>query len=250
MTVLETLKYMGERVRIAMVIGAVPTDKSGEISILYANHPATTLFGYRTSEELEGRDVKTLMPKDISDHHDGYVKKYTDREAHGGVIRQGSIMGSWRDLTAVKANGETVPVKANVADIKNSEERYFLALFIDRSEEVKRSQELEKAVQELEAQKIELEESRKVAEALQKSAEDKLLKEKRLSGQITLLRQIFLGTVGLVAMLGALIIASWVTGNAESKDALAMIERVLLVMTGILGSAMASVFDSRKKEEG
>ncbi len=46
-------------------------------------------------------------------------------------------------------------------------------------------------------------------------------------------------------MLGLLIITSWVTGNNEAKDSLAMIERVLLVLTGILGSAMASVFDSR-----
>ncbi len=51
--------------------------------------------------------------------------------------------------------------------------------------------------------------------------------------------------VGLIAMLGLLIITSWVTGNNEAKDSLAMIERVLLVLTGILGSAMASVFDSR-----
>lgn len=46
-------------------------------------------------------------------------------------------------------------------------------------------------------------------------------------------------------MLGLLIITSWITGNNEAKDSLAMIERVLLVLTGILGSAMASVFDSR-----
>ena len=76
------------------------------------------------------------------------------------------------------------------------------------------------------------------------------MKEKKLTGQITLLRQIFAGTVGLVGMLGLLIVASWLTGNQENnKDALAMIERVLLVMTGILGSAMASVFDSKNKPD-
>jgi len=77
-------------------------------------------------------------------------------------------------------------------------------------------------------------------------AEDGLLRQKRLSGQITLLRQIFAGTVGLIMMLGMLIVAQWATGTTD-PDGLAMIERVLLVLTGILGSAMASVFDSRNR---
>lgn len=53
--------------------------------------------------------------------------------------------------------------------------------------------------------------------------------------------------MGLVVMLGVLVVASWLTGTTD-KDALSMIERVLLVLTGILGSAMASVFDSRNKD--
>jgi len=93
----------------------------------------------------------------------------------------------------------------------------------------------------------------KIAEAATKEANDAklqaqegLLKQKRLSGQITLLRQIFGGTVGLIIMLGMLIVAQWATGTTD-PDGLAMIERVLLVLTGILGSAMASVFDSRNR---
>jgi hypothetical protein len=58
------------------------------------------------------------------------------------------------------------------------------------------------------------------------------------------LRQLFQGTIGLVVMLGIMVVASWFTGTTD-KEALSMIERILLVLTGILGSAVASVFDSR-----
>jgi hypothetical protein len=50
-------------------------------------------------------------------------------------------------------------------------------------------------------------------------------------------------------MLGALLVAQWATGITD-PDGLAMVERVLLVLTGILGSAMASVFDSRNRGDG
>ena len=85
------------------------------------------------------------------------------------------------------------------------------------------------------------------AEEARAAAEDGLLKQKRLSGQITLLRQIFGGTVGLIVMLGVLVVAQWSTGS--EGEGLSMIKDVLLVLTGILGSAMASVFDSRKTGE-
>ncbi len=80
-------------------------------------------------------------------------------------------------------------------------------------------------------------------------AEEDALAHKRLSGQINLLRQIFAGTIGLVVMLGILVVAQWATGTTD-PDGLAMVERVLLVLTGILGSAMASVFDSRNRDQG
>jgi hypothetical protein len=148
-------------------------------------------------------------------------------------------MGSWRAVTGVKADGKPAHVYANVCDVRNEAERYFLAFFMDRSDDVAREAALAEAVKQAE-------ELREQAEAAKALAETGLLKQKRLSGQITLLRQIFGGTVGLITMLGVLIVAQWVTGTTD-PDGLAMIERVLLVLTGILGSAMASVFDSRNK---
>jgi len=186
-----------------------------------------------------------LMPESISKSHQSHVKAYKDRadlnSAH--TIRRGSIMGSWRNLEGTKLDGSLISLQANVADIQNSDERYFVAIFRDRTSEVEYENTLKANIEEITN-------LRKEAEDAKDKAENALLKEKKLTGQITLLRQIFAGTVGLVGMLGLLIVASWLTGNQENnKDALAMIERVLLVMTGILGSAMASVFDSKNKPD-
>ena len=250
MTVLETIQYMGERLQIAMIIGSVPSEEdSGEIRIVYANSPASYLFGYPTQKEMEGLDIRSLMPPNISESHSKTVEAYMEKAKAGAAIRQTSIMGRWRCLEGIRKDGSTIPVRGNVADIKNSEERYFLALFIDRREEVEKETALQEAIDSSKAAMQKLEAEKEQSEKLREKAEKSLLKEKKLTGQMTLLRQIFGGTVGLVAMLGALIIASWLTGHEDSKDALAMIERVLLVLTGILGSAMASVFDSRSKAD-
>ena len=238
MRVIETIEYIGERAQIAMIVGSVPSDGSGNIEIIYTNGPAVALFGYPSQKSMIGLDVRSLMPQKIARDHKDNVSSYVER-ANGGKVRTSSIMGTWRQLEAVRADGTLAPVVANVCDVRNTDERYFLAFFKDRSAEVEKQKELEAMIKIAEA-------ATKEANDAKLQAQEGLLKQKRLSGQITLLRQIFGGTVGLIIMLGMLIVAQWATGTTD-PDGLAMIERVLLVLTGILGSAMASVFDSRNR---
>jgi len=252
MDVIDTLRQVGERLQIAMVIGSVPTDGSGDIRVLYANATAASLFGFAGSKAMEGLDVRSLMPSNIARDHRSRVSDYVNRANGGSKIASG-IMDQWRALEAKRRDGSTVPVLANVGDIRNTEERYFVAMFLDRSEDVRREKALVAAVGDAQKAADEAEEAREVAdrlrqeaEAAQREAEGAALKHKRLSGQITLLRQIFAGTVGLVVMLGVLVVAQWSTG--AQGEGLSMIKDVLLVLTGILGSAMASVFDSRKQD--
>jgi len=236
MNVFDTLLYTAERIQIAMIIASVPNEEDhGVIKIKYANQIACKLFDYA---HMEGMDIKSLMPESIARHHDDTVKSYIDDPK----VSHKSVIGSWRDLNGIDSNGKTIPIRVNVADIKNSNERYFIGLFQDRTKDVQEAEQLSEALALAEKSKEE-------SDQLRKKAENSLLQEKKLTGQISLLRQIFGGTMALVGMLGALIIISWITGHSDSKDALAMIERVLLVMTGILGSAMASVFDSRNASD-
>lgn len=245
MDVRETIEYLSERVQIAIVIGSVPSDGSGNIDILHVNGPATVLFGYPSPDAMRGMDVRSLMPPEIARDHRGHVGAYIER-ANGGKVLKTGIMGSWRKLYAQRADGSQVSVEANVCDLRNSEERYFIAFFKDRTEietEIARAEAATLAAHEATAEAERLAE---IADEARAAAEDGLLRQQRLSGQVTLLRQIFTGTVGLVAMLGLLVVAQWSTGS--EGEGLSMIKDVLLVLTGILGSAMASVFDSRKQE--
>jgi len=95
MKVIETIEYIGERAQIAMVIGSVPTDGSGNIEILYANGPAVALFGYPSQKAMIGLDVRSLMPPKIAQNHRSNVSTYVEK-ANGGKVRPSTIMGAWR----------------------------------------------------------------------------------------------------------------------------------------------------------
>ena len=70
------------------------------------------------------------------------------------------------------------------------------------------------------------------------------------NSKIETLRLIFLGIAMLMCYLGLLVAWNWYTPEARDQDGVGMAffqtsKDILLVLTGILGSAMASVFDSR-----
>jgi hypothetical protein len=70
------------------------------------------------------------------------------------------------------------------------------------------------------------------------------------SAKIKTLRLIFLGIAALMGYLGALVTVNWYVPGSVDADGVGMAffqtsKDILLVLTGILGSAMASVFDSR-----
>jgi hypothetical protein len=105
--------------------------------------------------------------------------------------------------------------------------------------------ETQAALEAADAARTDAENSRSESDRMRAATEARLLEQQRLSGQMHLLRQVFAGTVVMVVLLGALVVAQWATGG--SAEGLTMVKDILLVMTGILGSAMASMFDSRNR---
>lgn len=139
MALLDTLTYIGEKAQVAMVIGSVPQDGSGDIFIVYVNPPAARLFGYSSQEEMQGLDVRTLMPPHIASGHQKRVDAYIRRD----YVKESTIMGSWRHLQAVKKDGSTLHMSANVCDISGAcGSRLLLAFFQDRTLEVQREMDL------------------------------------------------------------------------------------------------------------
>lgn len=275
MHVLNTLRYIGDRLQIALVVGSVPTDGSGDIHILYANAPAARLFGYGSGSEMGGQDVRSLMPPEISRVHRNHVGGYLAQSSQHGTVairaNKERIMGSWRNLKGVQLDGSLVDLQANVADIRNpdgegEDERYFVAIFRDRTEEVQREVELQEALEKACEAKAEAEKSAVEAESAREDAEKALQKQDDLSNQVSLLltnmtsfrsrlrpdaeaprgfaKRHWYGLTGLaIAVVSALVLV-----GMYSSAPITLVERVLLVFCGVLGTSLASVLMPRRSE--
>jgi hypothetical protein len=74
--------------------------------------------------------------------------------------------------------------------------------------------------------------------------------DRRTARKIDILKILFSGIAALMCFLGVLTFVNWFMPSAVDKDGIGasyfqMSKDILLVLTGILGSAMASVFDGR-----
>lgn len=79
--------------------------------------------------------------------------------------------------------------------------------------------------------------------------------DRRSARKLSMLRLIFMGIAALMGYLGALTLINWYVPGSVDKDGIGtsyfqMSKDILLVMTGILGSAMASVFDGGRSSAG
>jgi hypothetical protein len=73
---------------------------------------------------------------------------------------------------------------------------------------------------------------------------------RREESRISVLRLIFIGIACLMGYLGFLVLVNWYIPDSIDRDGVGMAffqtsKDILLVMTGILGSAMSSVFETR-----
>jgi hypothetical protein len=78
--------------------------------------------------------------------------------------------------------------------------------------------------------------------------------DRRSTRKLDMLKVIFTGISSLMLFLGILTFINWYVPGSVDTDGIGtnyfqMSKDILLVMTGILGSAMASVFDSRSSGE-
>ena len=273
MRLIETLTILGERLQIAIVIGSVPTDGSGDIVILYANDRTADIFGYDSGADMKDLEVRSLMTPDIARVHQGHVGGYLIRaqSRNGAALAQkqsGRIMGSWRNLKGVRLDGSTVDIQANVADIKNDVERYFIAVFRDRTEDVQREQELQEALEKANQSKDEIEEAMKQTELAKAEAEAALRRQETLSNQVNLLlenlserksgtqvvdrrslgtgfdrRQLFVGLLFLLIFLAG----ACVLYGEINPGGVAVLERVLLVLSGAAAALTSGIIDPRNK---
>lgn len=269
MRILETIQYMGDRLQIAIVLGSVPEGDGKDIEILYANDRTAEIFGYGSGEGMVGQDVRSIMLPDVARLHQGHVGGYMARSQteNTSKMETGRVMGSWRNLKGVRLDGSVVDIQGNVADIKGDEERYFMAIFRDRTEEVARDNELQDALEDACASRQAAEKAAMEAEQARAEAERGLRKQDDLSNQVSLLlnnmttfrsrirpesndtirgfaKRHWYGLTGLVVAMMTALVLTGMYSNAPSTLA----ERVLLVLCGVLGTSLASVLMPRRSE--
>lgn len=243
MRVYETLVYVGEQLHTPFLLGSVPEPGSGEVLIQYANKAARLLFGDRN---LAGTDLSSLMATDIAAQQQKFVREHLSDP----------LLKKARDLT-FNIDGTQVETRTHLAHLKINSEEYLLILMQDQTENAR---QMKGALQELGELRAEAERSRGESEA-------SLRRQETLSNQVSLLlenlgnkkdkqnfdrrslgagfnrRQLFVGLLCLVILLGGASVASG-TANPES---LAVLERLLLVLTGAVAALTSGVLDPRNK---
>jgi two-component system sensor kinase FixL len=98
------------------------------------NPGAERLLGY-TAAEVIGRNVSMLMPSPYRDDHDGYLTNYLET----GVAK---IIGIGRDVTAIRKDGRTFPVRLSVGELTILGEKKFTGILHDLSTRVQMEEQL------------------------------------------------------------------------------------------------------------
>ncbi len=87
------------------------------------NPAAAAMFGYRP-EEVIGRNVNMLMPEPYHSEHDGYVQRYLD-------TGRTAIIGAGRRVRGRRKDGSVFPLLLSVTELPMEEERMFLGICRD-----------------------------------------------------------------------------------------------------------------------
>ena len=104
---------------------------------------------------------------------------------------------------------------------------------------------LKKEIEELTSHALDVEDRLEVSQENYRDSSEQLALHEKLAAQHGILKWIFFGVVGLVAMMGLLVFWGWHTKQTTIEREMAFFERILLVLIGIVGGAVSSFFDIR-----
>lgn len=98
------------------------------------NPAAESIFGY-SAEEMEGQNVKMLMPRSYADYHDGYVAAYK-------MTGEAKIIGTGRDVTGLKKDGTEFPLYLAVNRFEVGNDVFYGGIVRDTTETTKAQEAL------------------------------------------------------------------------------------------------------------
>lgn len=103
----------------------------GEVESI--NRSASMMFGY-SRDELIGKNIKLLMPWPYMNEHDAYMERY---------LRTGEkrIIGIGREVSGRRRDGSVFPIQLSVSEFVAKDERKFVGLIRDLTEQQLAKQE-------------------------------------------------------------------------------------------------------------
>lgn len=110
----------------------ITINKFGCIDVF--NQAAEKLFGYQC-REVEGKNIKILMPSPYKENHDGYLKRYLD----SGIKH---IINFEREVVGEKKDGSTFPINLRITEIKVQGHHEFIGFVEDLSGQYQAKKEL------------------------------------------------------------------------------------------------------------
>ncbi|MCG8407760.1 MAG: PAS domain S-box protein [Phycisphaerales bacterium] len=121
----------------SIVDAIITIDERGTIESI--NPAARRIFGY-SDEELEGQNVRMLMPSPDRDQHDSYLKNYLD-------TGDKKVIGIGREVVGMRRDGSTFPMELSVSEASQDGRRIFTGIVRDITER----KQAEKALRESES---------------------------------------------------------------------------------------------------
>ncbi len=126
----QSLRDQEQRIRAlvdTIIDGIVVIDAKGLIQTL--NPAAVTLFGY-SADEVQGQNIKMLMPASYAAEHDGYLHNYL-------TTGDKKVIGIGREVTGMRKDGSTFPMELAVSEMEVNGERMFTGIVRDITERKK-----------------------------------------------------------------------------------------------------------------
>jgi two-component system sensor kinase FixL len=102
--------------------------------IEWFNPAAERMFGYAEAEMI-GKNVHILMPSPYHEEHDGYMSRYL-------TTGEKKIIGVGRQVTGLRRDGTTFPLRLSVGEMEVNGERKFTGILADLSARVRMEEQL------------------------------------------------------------------------------------------------------------
>lgn len=142
-TAKDRLQTAEARIRAALnntLVGMVMIDVEGQV--LEFNREAERMFQYRAAE-IVGQNVKLLMPEDLAEHHDQFLKRHLE-------TGKNFIIGKARRVIGRRKDGTLFPLTLGIGRIEIEGGTQFIGSLTDLSEQERLENQLQRA-QKLEA---------------------------------------------------------------------------------------------------